>query len=160
GYAAERFAELGAKVGGRGIEGLEYGFFALGLGLALSERFTGAAAYGFEPEHKGIAEAGDRAFDDRGALRALAKLVGQLAGQPGIGFLVHEAEGLLDEVLGNAFEERRLFPLHDHGLLEGFVENGIASGVSEIGQDNGVFIGDFARIARVPEEIAATGECG
>ncbi len=76
-------------------------------------------------------------------MRALADFAGDFGSEMRVSGLAHEAEGLLDALFGNDAEERGLFELDGESLFEGVVEDGVAGGVGEVREDDGVLLGEF-----------------
>ena len=157
---AEGFAEFLTEVDGGVVEGLEDFCFAFGADLLLGEDVAVGAVHGFEADDVGVVEAGDGAFEDGGALRAQADFAGNFGSDVCVGGLAHEAESLLDALFGDDAEEGRLFELDGEGLFESVVEDGVAGGVGEVGEDDGVGLGEFGGVGGAVIKEAGDSEEG
>ena len=91
-------------------------FLSACLHLLFIEGLAIAAIDGLQAQNVLSSEARDRAIKCGGAARTCADLPGYLRSQARIGRLVHEAKGLLDPLVGDQAEERRLFQLHRQAL--------------------------------------------
>jgi hypothetical protein len=60
--------------------------------------------------------------------------------------LAHQGESLRDTLVGNEAEKWRLLQLRGKALAQGVIEDRVAGGVSEVGQDDGVFVGELSRM--------------
>ena len=69
--------------------------------------------------------------------------------------LAHERQGLRDALIRNQAQKRRLLQLRRKSLPQRAVKNGIAGGVGEVGQNDGVFFGELGRVS-MQEEICRT----
>ena len=58
----------------------------------------------------------------------------------------------MNAVIRNQAEEGRLFELRGEALTQGAVEDGVARGVDEVGEDDGVFFGELCEWMRPPVE--------
>src|ERR1700728_2654973 len=96
---------------------------------------------GVEPEHVLISQGGDRTFDLRGRVGALADFSRYFRSQSRIGRLLHQAQRLADSIVGNELEERRLLKLHGKSLPQRAIEHRVARCVTEISKDNRVLFG-------------------
>jgi hypothetical protein len=100
----------------------------------------------------------DRAVEHRRAAGALANLLRQGVGEPNAGRLAHQPERLRKLLIGNDIEERRLGELRGEALAQRAVEDGVAGGVGEIGQDDRILRSQL-RPAR-PEIVEACDDGG
>ena len=127
--------------------------------LLTGEGIAGLRVGGFEGDDVIGAEAGDGAGDDGLGVFADRDFLGEIAGDAFVGLASHEAERVLNLGFGKQVQIGRLFQLHGEGLFEGAIENGIAGGVDEVGEDDGVFVGEGASVAR-GEEVSSDGDGG
>jgi hypothetical protein len=91
----------------------------------------------------------NRAVKDGGTGGTHPDLPRYLRRKPCIAGLPHHFECLLDAILGNQAQERRLIELHGQTLAQRAVENGIPRRVGEVGEDNSVFFGELWRAVEV-----------
>ena len=124
-------------------------FLSFRLCLLFREDLSGAAVPGAQPQNVLAAERCDRAFQNRGTAGSLADLAGDLRSEPRLGRPVHETQCLLDALVRDETEERRLFQLHRQPLAKRLVKDRIARLVLEIGQDNRVLRGEFRRPVKI-----------
>jgi len=75
------------------------------------------------------------------AVRSQISLV-QLRSEPRICRLAHQTQRPLDALVGDEAEERGLFQLHRQSLAKRSIKYRVASLILEIGQDNGVLLGE------------------
>ena len=136
---AERFADTRTKPARDHGESVEHIFLSGRLHLLLIQGLAVAAIDGFQAQNVLGSEARDGAFEGGGASGAHADLVGYLRRQARVGGLVHESQGLLNALVGDQAQERRLLQLHSKALAQCSIENRIAGGVGEIGEHDGVF---------------------
>ena len=97
------------------------------------------------------AKAGDRAVDGCFRTRALANFTREIAGETLVGLLAHHAQRLVDFVVGDNIQKWGLREIDGERLLQRVVENGIAGGVGEIRDDDGIALGEFRGSPRMPE---------
>ena len=91
-----------------------------------------------------------------GAGGALADLAGQLAGEPRIFGLGHQRQRLRHALVRKQVQKRRLLQLRRQPLPQRAVEDRIAGGVGEVGEDDGVLLGQAVRgLARAEVERPA-----
>src|SRR5258708_34773230 len=90
-----------------------------------------------------VSETGNRAIQDGGACGSLADFPSELRSKPRIRRLAHQTERLLDSLVRDEAEERRLLELHGQPLAKRPVEHGVARRVDEIGEDNRVLVREF-----------------
>ena len=64
-----------------------------------------------------------------------------------------------DAGFGKQVQVGRLLELDGQRLLQGSVENGIAGGVDEVGEDDGVFFGERVGAAGAKEQASADQGC-
>src|SRR3984885_1144390 len=128
---AEGFAEFLAQVGGGAVERFEDLGFSFGADLLLRDDVAGGAIHGFDADDVFVVEAGDGAFDNGGALGALADFAGDFGSEMSVSRLAHQAERLLDALFGDDAQEGRLFELDGESLFESVVEDGVTGGVGE-----------------------------
>ncbi len=111
----------------------------------------------FSPNDILAAQTGDGAFDGGGAGGALADFAGQLAGEPCVFGLGHQGQRLRDALVGKQVQKWRLLQLCRKPLPQRAVEDRIAGGVGEIGENDGVLLGEPVRgLARA--EIEHSGD--
>ena len=79
---------------------------------------------------------------------ALADFAGQLAREPRVLGLRHQGQRLRHALIGEQVQKRRLLQLRRQPLPQRAVEHRIARGVREIGEHDGVFLGQAARSER------------
>src|SRR5579863_5889123 len=120
------------------------------------QRFPVRAVDRFDSEKVRRANLCDRSLNDGGAANPLAKVLRDLRRQLRVWFLAHHWKNLLNAVVGNEPQERRLLQLYGKPLPQRAIENGVRGCVGEIGEDNGVLVSEF----RSPVEIkvATSGE--
>jgi hypothetical protein len=83
----------------------------------------------------------DRTVQNCSTCCSLANLPRDIRRELGVGWLIHQLKRLLNLLVGDDTEEGRLFELNGEALAEGAVEDWIARGVSEVGEDDSVLIG-------------------
>src|ERR1700739_1538133 len=98
-----------------------------------------------------VAESRDGTLQHGGAGGALTDFARELRSQTRIGRLAHHAQRLLDAVLWNKAQEWRLFKLHGQTLPQCAVENGIAGGICEVREDEGVLVRQSWRAVKIKE---------
>ncbi len=64
------------------------------------------------------------------------------------GRAAHQLQRLADFAVGKNVEEGRLFEIDGEGLLERAVEDRVAGGVGEVGEDDGIFLGEWRSVRR------------
>ena len=74
------------------------------------------AVLGAQPQYVLASEACNRAFQDGGACGSLADFLSELRSQPRIRRPAHQTQRLLDPLVGDQAEERRLFELYRQPL--------------------------------------------
>jgi hypothetical protein len=111
------------------------------------------AVHGVDADDVLRAEAGDGAFDGGGTAGALANLAGEFAGEADVLGLSHQGQGLCDFLIGEEIEEGGLFKLGGEALTKCAVEDGVTGSVGEVGEDDGVFVGEFGGVGRVEVEV-------
>ncbi len=154
----QRFTQFLTKVHSRTIERLQDFCLSFRAYLLLRNDISVRAIHGFDADNVFVVEAGDRAFEDGGALGALADFAGDFGSEVGVDRLTHQAECLLDALFGDDAEEGRLFELDGESLLKGVVEDGVAGGVGEVGEDDGVLLGEFCGVGGAVIEKCGGGE--
>ena len=145
-------------IGGGPVECLQDVGFSFGTHLLLREDVSVRAIHGFDADDIFVVEAGDGAFEDGGALCALADFAGDFGSEMSVSRLAHQAERLLDALFGDDAQEGRLFELDGESLFESVVEDGVTGGVGEVGEDEGVGLREFGRVGGAVVEEAADGE--
>ena len=60
-------------------------------------------------------------------------------------------------MIGEEIEERGLFELGGEALAESAVEDGVAGGVGEVGEDDRVFVGEFGGVGGAEIEVGGAG---
>ena len=100
-----------------------------------------------------LAQGGDGAGHHGVDALAEADFAADVGSEAFVGIASHEFQGLANARFGNEIEVRRLLELHGEGLLQGAVEDGIAGGVHEVSEQQGVFFSKRMSRAR-PQEIA------
>ena len=123
--------------------------FRAAVELLLVEEISGSAVLGAETEHVLAAEARNRSRDDRGASSPDAEVARNIVGQSRAGGLPHQLERLADAFLRHDAQKRRLLELHREPLAQRFVEHRVAGRVREIGEDDGVLVGQLRRTMQV-----------
>ena len=103
------------------------------------------AVHGFQADDVLRAQAGDGAFDGGGAGGALADVASEIVSEAGVFWLRHEGERLRDALVGEQVQERGLFQLRREALAKRAIEDGVAGGVDEVGEDDGIFFGELGR---------------
>ena len=139
----KRFADPGSEFTGNLTQGIQDVFFSCRLHLLLIEDVSGAAVLCAQPQYVLASETGNRAIQDGGASGSLADFPGDLRSQPRIRRLAHQTQRLLDTLVGDQAEERRLFQLYRQPLAKRSVKHRVAGRVREIGEDNGVLVRKF-----------------
>jgi hypothetical protein len=69
--------------------------------------------------------------------------------------MAHQLQRLIHLAVGDRVEKGRLPKLYREPLPQGVVEDRVARGVGEVGEDDGVFVGKFGPVARTPVEPAS-----
>jgi hypothetical protein len=88
-------------------------------------------------------------FQNGGTAGALADFPSDLRSERYLRRAVHQTQRLFDALDRCEPQERRLFQLHRQPLAKGLVKYRIARLVFEIGEDDGVFGGEFWRPVKV-----------
>src|SRR5208282_583253 len=83
---------------------------------------------------------------------------GNVVGDAFVGRAAHEAQGFANAGFGQQIQVGGLLELDGEGLLQGSVEHGIAGGVDEVGENDGVFFGEGGGAAGAEEQ--ASGDEG
>ena len=113
----------------------------------LGEGFSAATVHRFETQDILAPKSCNRAVEHSRTPCPLTNLSGNVQRESHIRRLTHKPKRLLDALVRNETEERRLFELHGQPLPESPVEYRVARCVREIGQDNGVLLSQRMRIA-------------
>src|SRR5580704_4947133 len=101
-----------------------------------------------------IAETGDGAGEHRLDPLTLAKFAGDVVSQALAGRLAHEAEAFANFGVWDDVQVRRLLELHGQSLLQRTVEDRIARGVDEIGEENAVFLRELGGLPGAKEKYS------
>src|SRR5208337_5560241 len=91
--------------------------------------------------------------------RSLAELTSKLRRQAFAGASPHQLQGLLHLLVGNYVEKRGLFELYEDRLFQGIVEDSIACGVDEIGDDDRVTLGQAMGIPHSKKNTRQRKRC-
>ena len=91
----------------------------------------------------------DRAVHHCRACGSLTDLLRDLRGQPRIFRLSHQRQRLLDLLIRNQAEERRLLKLHGQPLAQRVVKNRIAGLILKLREDDGVFVGQAGGTVKI-----------
>src|SRR6266550_3914437 len=131
---------------------LQHFFLSCSLVLLLREYLSGTAVHRLQSNHVLGAEAGDVACQHGLAAASNANLSRNFRREPVPRSTSHQLQGLAHDLVRQEFEERGLGKLCGETLLQRVVEHRILGRVSEVCQDDGVFFGEWGRVARMKEE--------
>ena len=145
----QRFANPRSEFRGELAEDVQHVFLPRRRELLLVEEISGSAVFGAETEHVLRAEARNRSRDDRRAAGTDAEVARDIAGQSRAGGLPHQLERLADAFRRHDAQKRRLLELHGEPLAQRLVEHRVAGRVREIGEDDGVLVGQLRRAMQV-----------
>ena len=137
----QRFAEADSERPGEPAQRVEHVLPVGDLGLLLVQQRAGVTSAAAQPQHVAAPAAGNRSFEDTGAVRSLADLPRDRGCEARLGRLAHHAQGVLHALLRHQSDERRLLELYRETLAKRLVEDRVAGGVGEIGEDDGVLHG-------------------
>ena len=84
----------------------------------------------------------------------MTDFTGDLPYQMRVEWAIHQGQSLFKCFVGKDIQKRRLTETDSDGLFQGVVKDGVARSVSEICDDNGVFVGEFGRTVGTPIEAA------
>src|SRR5579859_8256294 len=101
-----------------------------------------------------VAQPLDRAIQNGGTGGPLTDFFGYFRGKSRLRRLPHHTEYLLDALLRDEAQERRLSQLHSHALTQRAVEDGVAGGVSEVSENDRVLIGEFSCAMQIQIQVA------
>src|SRR5215472_14167025 len=132
----ERFADLGPEFDGNLAQNIQDVFFLIGLYLLFVENRSAATALSAQRQYVLSSEAGNRAIQNRGAPVSLADFLGNLRSKPLVRLLAHQTQRLLDRLVGDHAEKRRLLQLYRQPAAKGLVKDRIAGTIGEIGEHN------------------------
>ena len=90
----------------------------------------------------------DRTGDDGFGVFAQGDFFGEVACDAFVGFAPHVLQSFLDFRVRKQVQIRRLIKLNGKRLLERAIEDWVASGVDEFGENGGVFFSECPRVAR------------
>ena len=130
------------------------------LDLLLVENASGVAVPGAQAQDILAPKAGDRAFQHCGAGGPLTDLLRDLRGQPRIFRLSHQRQRLLDLLIRNQAEERRLLKLHGQPLAQRVVKHRIAGLVLKVREDDGVLVREFRCAVNIEVRGAGAARAG
>ena len=133
-----------AQADRRSVQSLEHRFLARRLLLRFRQHVPGVAVHRLQANHVLAAQPGNRAGQHGLAAGALADLAGHLRRQTVTGGTAHQLQGLVHLALGNQVEKGRLLKLYRESLLQRVVEDRVAGRVVEVGEHDGVFVGELA----------------
>ena len=140
-HGRKRFAHPGSEFASDLAESVEDIFSPGRLDLLLVEKVSGAAVLGAQAQHILASQSRDRAFQNRGTPGSFADLLSDFRSQPRIFRLTHQSQRLLDLLVPNQTEERRLLKLYRQSLAQRVVKYRIAGLVVEIREDNRILVG-------------------
>ncbi len=124
------------------LERLEHAFFAGGFRLLFGQIVARIASDRIQADDVLAAKVGDGSSENGFAAGAEAEFPGNVRGDVLGGRAAHQLQRLADFAVGKNVEEGGLFEIDGEGLLEGAVEDRVAGGVDEVGEDDGVFLGE------------------
>ena len=136
----ERLAQLLAQPGRRLAEPDENPFAALRLGLLARDGLTAGRAHGLQVDHVVAAEARNRPKQQRLDALALRDLAREIPRHALVRRSSDVAKRLADACLGHDVEVRALPQFNRHGLLERAVEDFVAGGIDEVGDQDAVLV--------------------
>src|SRR5215831_3031553 len=152
----QRFADLGPEFSRNLAQNIQDVFFLISLYLLFVENRSAAAALGAQRQYVLSSKAGNRAIQNSCSPGSLADFLGNLRSKPLVRLLAHQTQRLLDRLVGDHAEERRLLQLYRQPAAEGLVKHRIARTIGEIGEHNGVLVGEQPGLAALlPEEEPA-----
>ena len=149
-HGGERFAELGSQIGSCLSHGLQHFFFRSGIGACLGKGGATGAIDGLHGDRILAAQRRDRAGKHGFGAVALANFAGDIAAQESVGRSIHHPQGLLHLFVGEEAQERGLLQGNGQRAFQRLVENGIAGGVGEVGENDGVFVGELGGAMGAP----------
>src|SRR5208283_5626162 len=148
-HRAQRLAQIVTNVRSCLSQSVEHVTLLARLGLGASHRFPTGAVDRLKGQKILRANLGNRTIEDDGARCPLAEFPGNVGGELGVRFLAHHLQGLLDLLIGDNAEERRLFQLYGKPLPQRAVENGVAGRVCKVREDNRVLVRKFWRAVKI-----------
>jgi len=125
------------------------------VGVGRSQDIAAAATQCLDADGIAVAHGGNRAGQQRFAGSPHANLAAHVAGDALAAGLSHQLQGLVQLAVGEDIEERRLFEVDRQGFFERAVENRIAGSVCEVGDHDGVFLGQGLGPVRAIVESAS-----
>ena len=140
----QRLAELLPQPRDRAAQRAEHLFLGRRFGLLARHHVAGLRVDRFDAEHVVFAEAHDRTGQQRLELLALRDLARDRSRDRLVGRALHQAQRLPRPLVRKHLEERRLLQRHRKRDLQRAVEHRLAGGVLEIGQHDGVLLGQRA----------------
>ena len=108
----QRFAQLLSEICGPAAQSIEDLFLAYRLHLLLCQRIARGTVHRSEPNHVIVSQICNRAPNVSLASRTLTEVPRNFGGKTCLVGLTHEAQSLLDLLVRDEAEERRLFELH------------------------------------------------
>ncbi len=147
----ERLAEFSTQTRGGLIQGSQYLLPRCRFRLFTGDRLAGAAVRRRQSNHVIGSKRRDASVDRRGGTDPLTEFPRHLAGNAIVRRSRHQRQRPANPIRGNDAEEGRLLELDDHRLLQGAVEERVAGRIDEIGDDDGVAIGQRRRRPRIEE---------
>ena len=148
-HGGQRFADACPELRRELAEDVQDVFFPRRLDLFLVEQVAGRAVLRAQAEDVLRAEARNRSPDHRGAAGADADVARHIVGQRRRRRLPHQLQRPADAIVGDEAEKRRLPELHGESLSKRLVEHRVARRVDEVGEHDGVFVGQRRRTAKI-----------
>ena len=131
-----RFADPFPEIPGHLGDGFQDLFLAGHLGLFPIDDISSPAVGGPQVEHVSRSDVLDGAFQQRCGSGTNADFSSNLAGDLCFGRLTHQAQSVLDVILGNEIQIRGLQELHLQTLAQRMVKVRVSSEVGEIGDQH------------------------
>ena len=125
--------------------------------LLLGQRVSILAIHRLQSQHVFAAQTANRSGDVSLAAGPLAKLAGHLGREFRAGRTGHLLQGLRNFAVGEHIQERRLPQGNVERRLQRVVEDRIARAVGEVGENDGVFLGQWVAPMRTVVEPGGRG---
>ena len=138
---SQRFAYPGSELAGNLAQSIQDILSPGRLRLLLVEDITGITGLRLQTQNILASKASNRAIKNRGAPGSLTDFPRDFRSQPGIFRLTHQSQRLLDLLISDQTEKRRLLKLYRQPLAQRVVKYRIARLVVEIREDEGIPVG-------------------
>ena len=146
---AERFTGSRPEPAGDLCQGIQHILFSRDLQLFFIEKISGRAGFRAQSQDELVTHSRNAAVHNRGAPGAFADLSRHLGSQPRVRRPLHQPKRLPNPLVGNEAQEGRLLKLNSQAFAKRFIEDGVASPVVELSQDDGVLFGEPGSAVKV-----------